>query len=136
VLHTIELILGLRPLSSYTQDAAVPYDLFTSHPDYRPYTFRTPTYPMDEKNPSAQPGTPSAVPLDLRVVDVAGPMLEAQIWQATHPGRSMPPALLAELLDRGGIRPAALHAWAEGQACACVPLRAGLEVAPGEGDGD
>jgi YVTN family beta-propeller protein len=135
VLHTIELILGLDPLSSYTQDAAVPYDLFTSHPDFTPYTFRTPTYPMDEKNPSAQPGTPASVPLDLRVVDVAGPVLEAQIWQATHPGSPMPPALLAELLDRGGIRPTALHAWAEGQACACPPLRAGLTVAPGEGDG-
>ncbi|MGZ4722355.1 bifunctional YncE family protein/alkaline phosphatase family protein [Oryzihumus sp.] len=136
VLHTIELILGLRPLSSYTQDAAVPYDLFTSHPDFTPYDARTPTYPMDEKNPSAQPGTAASVPLDLRVVDVAGPVLEAQIWQSTHPGQAMPPALLAELLDRGGIRPEALHAWAEGRPCGCSPLRDGLTIAPGEGDGD
>jgi len=136
VLHTIELILGLRPLSSYTQDAAVPYDLFTSHPDYTPFTFRTPTYPMDEKNPDPQPGTAAAVPIDLRVVDVAGPVLEAQIWQATHPDAGMPPALVAELLDRGGIRPEALRAWAEGRPCACRPLRDGLTVAPGEGDGD
>jgi DNA-binding beta-propeller fold protein YncE len=136
VLHTIELILGLKPLSSYTQGAAVPYDLFTSHPDFTPYTFRTPTYPMDATNPSAQPGTAASVPLDLRVVDVAGPVLEAQIWQATHPGEGMPPALLAELLDRGGIRPEALRAWANGDSCDCVPLRDGLTVAPGEGDGD
>ena len=136
VLHTIELILGLEPLSSYTQYAAVPYDLFTSHPDYRPYTFRTPTYPMDAKNPSSSPGTASSVPLDLRVVDVAGPVLEAQIWEATRPGAPMPPALIAELEDRGGIRPEALRAWAQGKPCDCSPLRDGLTVAPGEGDGD
>lgn len=136
VLHTIELILGLDPLSSYTQNAAVPYDLFASRPDFTPYTYRTPTYPMDAKNPAAQPGTAASVPLDLRVVDVAGPVLKAQIWQATHPGEGMPPALIAELLDRGGIRPAALRAWAEGRPCDCRPLRDGLTVAPGEGDGD
>ena len=136
VLHTIELILGLEPLSSYTQYAAVPYDLFTSTPDFRPYTFRTPTYPMDKKNPPAKSGTAASVPLNLRVVDVAGPVLEAQIWEATRPGVPMPPALIAELRDRGGIRPEALQAWAHGEPCDCSPLRDGLEVAPGEGDGD
>ena len=43
----------------------------------------------------------------LRVVDVAGPVLEAQIWEATRPGVPMPPALISELADRGGIRPEA-----------------------------
>jgi len=136
VLHTIELILGLDPLSSYTQYASVPYDLFTGRPDLRPYTFRTPTYPMDATNPAAQSGTAASVPIDLRVVDVAGPVLEAQIWESVHPGEPMPDALLAELLARGGIRPEAIDAWAKGLPCGCDPLRDGLTVAPGEGDED
>jgi 6-phosphogluconolactonase (cycloisomerase 2 family) len=135
VLHTVELILGMAPLSSYTQYAPVPYDLFTSKPDLTPYTAQTPTYDMAATNPAATPGTAAAVPVDLRVVDVAGPVLEAQIWEATHPGVGMPAALLAELRSRGGIREEALEAWAHGQACTCNPLRDGLTVAPGEGDG-
>ena len=134
VLHTIELILGMDPLSSYTQNATVPYDLFQAKPDLTPYDAVTPTYDTSATNPSAAPGTAASVPLDLRVVDVAGPVLEAQIWEATRPGVPMPPQLIAELRDRGGIREEALRAWARGRPCDCRPLRDGLTVAPGDGD--
>jgi DNA-binding beta-propeller fold protein YncE len=121
VLRTMELILGLRPLSSYTQYAAVPYDLFTSTPDLRPYTALTPTYDMNAKNGAAAAGTAAAVPLDLSQIDVAGPVLEAQIWQATRPGEPMPAMLLAELAGRGGINGDALAAWSRGTSCGCDP---------------
>ncbi|GAB3766115.1 YVTN family beta-propeller protein [Nocardioides ginsengisegetis] len=136
VLHTIELILGLDPLSSYTQYSAVPYDLFTSKPDFAPYTFHTPTYPMDKKNPDAKPGSAASVPIDLSSIDVAGPMLEAQIWESVHPGVPMPPALIAELRAAGGLKEEALRAWARGEPCSCRPLLPGLVVAPGMGDLD
>src|SRR4029079_16262593 len=90
VLHTIELILGLPSLSTYTQNAPVPYVLFKSTPDLRPYTAETPTYPIDATNPSPVYGTPSAVPVDTSGIDLAGPMLEAQLWWATNPGKPMP----------------------------------------------
>lgn len=136
VLHTIELILGLKPLSSYTQFAAVPYDLFTARPDNAPYSFRTPTYPMDKTNSQPASGSAASVPLDLSQIDVAGPMLEAQIWEFTHPGTPMPPALLAEVRAAGGIEEDALAAWARGERCDCTALLPGLAVAPGMGDGD
>ncbi len=136
VLHTIELILGLDPLSSFTQYAAVPYDMFTAKPDLTPYTFRTPTYPMGKTNPDAAAGTAASVPIDLHSIDVAGPMLEAQIWQSVHPGVPMPQALLDEVRAAGGITEQALRAWADGVACGCTPLLPGLTVAPGMGDGD
>ena len=60
----------------------------------------------------------------------------AQICEATGPGEPMPPQLIAELRERGGIREEALRAWAQGKQCACRPLRDGLTVAPGAGDGD
>jgi hypothetical protein len=123
VLHTVELVLGIAPLSSYTQYSAVPYDLFTSHPDLRPYTAVTPTYPMSATNPAASPGTASSLPLDLTRYDVAGPLLEAQDWEATRPGEPMPAPLLAELQARAGISPEALAAWGRGVPCRC-PLRA------------
>ena len=135
VLRTVELVLGLDPLSSYTQNATVPYDLFQAKPDLTPYTATIPTYPTGSTNPAAAPGTAASVPLDTSVIDVAGPVLEAQLWQDTHPGEPMPAALLAALADRGGIREEALRAWAQGRACACRPLRDGLLFAPADTDG-
>ena len=135
VLHTIELILGIEPLSNYTQTAPVPYDMFTSKPNDKPYKAITPTYDMTSTNPEAAlPGTPGAVPINLSGVDVAGPVLEAQIWWAVHPGEGMPRLLIDELRERGGIRAKALRAWAKGRPCECRPLLPGLTVAPGEGD--
>lgn len=125
VLRTVELLLGMAPLSSYTQYAPVPYEMFTAKPDLTPYRSITPTYDMAATNPPAAPGSASSVPLDLSVVDVAGPVLEAQLWEATHPGQGMPAALLAELRDRGGIREEALAAWGRGQPFAGDPRRTG-----------
>ncbi len=134
VLHTVELILGLRPLSNYTQYAPVPYDMFTSHPDLAPYTAEKPTYPQDAKNPPATAGTAAAVPVNTSTVDLGGPVLEAQLWQATHPGSPMPAALVSELRARGGINDQAAQAWAAGTSCNCNPLQTGLTMAP-DGDG-
>lgn len=134
VLRTTELILGLDPISSYTQYAPVPYDMFAATPDLTPYTAVTPTYDMTATNPKPAEGTAASVPLDLHVVDVAGPVLEAQLWEATHPGVGMPAQLIAELRARGGIRDEALWAWAAGDACECQPLRDGLTTAPGADD--
>lgn len=135
VLRTIELTLGIEPLSSYTQYATVPYEMFQATPNLTPYNAIVPTYPGDATNPSAAPGTAASVPIDLSVIDVAGPVLEAQIWEATRPGEPMPVELLASLRARGGIREEALAAWAKGKACLCRPLRDGLVTAPG-GDTD
>ena len=137
VMHTIELILGLNPLSSYTQTAPVPYEMFTSNPNLTPYTAETPTYPIDAMNPSPIYGTAASVPIDVSAIDVAGPVLEAQIWEATRPGEPMPAMLLHELAARGGISSEGLAAWARGLPCACRLLLPGLKVALGEGnDGD
>jgi len=131
VLHTMELILGLHPLSSYTQNAPVPYDLFTPAANFAPYTAETPTYPIDATNPSPVYGTPASVPLNLSNIDLAGPMLEAQLWWATNPGRPMPQQLLDALATRGGVSAQALDAWKQGRPCSCTPLLPGLTVAPG-----
>ena len=136
VLHTIELILGLDPLSSFTQYAPVPYDMFSAQPHLEPYDAITPTYPMDATNPDSQPGSAASVPIDLSSIDVAGPMLEAQIWQSVHPGVPMPSMLIAELRAAGGLQEEALKAWAAGRPCSCQPLLPGLRVAPGMGSLD
>ena len=128
VLRTMELILGIEPLSSYTQYASVPYDLFQATPDLTPYTAITPTYPMQALNGAAAAGTAASVPLNLSQIDVAGPLLEAQLWEAAHPGVGMPAAMIAALRSRGGITDKALSDWSRGKACSCQPLRPGVRV--------
>jgi len=136
MLRTIELVLGLAPISSYTQYATVPYEMFRNTPDPRPYDAITPTYPLDAKNGAPAPGSAAAVPVDTSQIDVAGPVLEAQIWEATRPDEALPAAMLPELARRGGIRQDALSAWGRGADCACSPLRDGLTEAPSYPDAD
>ncbi|MBI2898206.1 MAG: hypothetical protein HYY06_31945 [Deltaproteobacteria bacterium] len=55
IYRTIELILGLEPMSRYDADAAPLYDLFTSTPDYAPYEAIPRTWPVEwnPEEPSA-----------------------------------------------------------------------------------
>jgi hypothetical protein len=133
VMHTIELILGLRPLSAYSELAPVPYDLFTSSTQTTPFTSVTPTYPADAVNPPATAGTASAIPVDVSRVDVAGPVLEAQLWEATRRGVPLPAPLVAELRQRGHVTEEALDAWLRGKACSCETIQAGASRPPRPG---
>jgi DNA-binding beta-propeller fold protein YncE len=127
IIHTIELILGLPPMTEATQYAPVPYDLFTNTPDNSPYTMEMPTYDQNAVNPSAASGSASSVHVDTSRIDVAGPVLEAQLWEATRLGTPLPAPLARELLDRGNVTREAVRAWQEGHACDCDPR---LSVAP------
>ncbi len=63
-LRTIELILGMNPLSLNDALATPMYDAFTAEPDLEPYTAITPEQSLDERNPvpvaSAAPASASA----------------------------------------------------------------------------
>jgi YVTN family beta-propeller protein len=50
VLHTIELILGLPPMSQYDASAAPMYACFDIRPDHPPFTARAIHVDLDEKN--------------------------------------------------------------------------------------
>jgi DNA-binding beta-propeller fold protein YncE len=121
IIHTIELILGLPPMSEATQLAPVPYDLFTATPDDTPYTMEMPTYDQTATNSGGAMGTASSLHVDTSQIDVAGPLLEAQLWEATRLGAPIPPALGRELLERGDVTPAAVQAWEAGRPCSCDP---------------
>ena len=125
ILRTMELILGVPPISSYTQYAAVPYDLFQAKPDLRPYTDVAPRYDLNATNPKASAGTASSLRADVSDIDRGGPLLEAQIWEATRPGEPMPAPLLAALRDQAHIGPQALESWSLGLPCGCNPFMGG-----------
>ena len=54
-IRTIELILGMPPLSLFDALATPMYDAFTTQPDLTPYDAIQPTQPLDERNPLSAP---------------------------------------------------------------------------------
>lgn len=61
VLRTIELILGLRPMTQHDASAAPMAGAFTAASDARPYEAVEPEADLDERNPPGEGGKPRRV---------------------------------------------------------------------------
>jgi YVTN family beta-propeller protein len=93
VLRTIELILGLPPMSQYDAAATPMYMAFHTAPDATPFTHLAARVPLDEKNDWSSPGALASLRMNLREADMA-PELELNeiLWQAIRgAGAVMPP---------------------------------------------
>jgi YVTN family beta-propeller protein len=93
VLRTIELILGLPPMSQYDAAATPMYAAFQPTPDSTPYSVRTARVPFNEKNDWSSPGARASLRMNLREADMA-PELELNeiLWQSVRGvGSVMPP---------------------------------------------
>jgi len=110
VLRTMELILGLAPMSAYDASAPPLYDLFQptsslqhlSPGSLAPYEVRKPPPFVDETVASLPKSSKTAAliaeskGLDLQGIDRAGPRLEAVLWQSLT-DRPLPAELAARL---------------------------------------
>ena len=96
VLHTIEMILGLPPMSAYDQTSPTLSGLFQNKiepaeltaADLAPYEVAAPPSFLDESasaynKPNAAALRKMSAALDLTDIDLAGPQLEAILWQST-----------------------------------------------------
>jgi len=93
VLRTIELILGLPPMSQYDAAATPMYAAFQPTPDPAPFTHRAGRVPLDEKNDWSSPGARASLQMNLRDADRA-PELELNeiLWRSIRgAGSVMPP---------------------------------------------
>jgi YVTN family beta-propeller protein len=93
VLRTIELILGLPPMSQYDAAATPMYNAFTTSPDLRPFTHLEARINLDEKNDWNAPGAAASLRMNFSAPDLA-PDLELNqiIWEAVRGrGAKMPP---------------------------------------------
>lgn len=93
MLRTMELILGLPPMSQH--DAAAPpmFRSFTDTPNLEPYTALPVSVPLDERNGPNAPGAKASMRFDLDEEDAA-PDIEFNevIWKSIKGERSeMPP---------------------------------------------
>ena len=93
MLRTMELILGLEPMSQYDAAATPMYNAFSPTPDLAPYQHLPARVPLDERNDWNAPGARASLEMNLEEADMA-PELELNeiLWQSIHgAGARMPP---------------------------------------------
>ena len=73
VVHTIELLLGLPPMSIYDAVAPPLYDAFALEPDLRPFDALAPTTDVNAKNERTAYGAAASERMDFSRADAADP---------------------------------------------------------------
>ena len=91
MIRTIELILGLPPMTQYDRAATPMYRSFQSHANLWAFQALTPQTDILAKNPETGPGAAASAKLDFSDVDRADPdALNKILWDALRPGEPMP----------------------------------------------
>ncbi len=103
MLRTIELILGLEPMSQFDASARPMFNAFTSQPDLTPYIHRPAGVDLNARNTRSAPMADVSQRLDLEVEDRADDLLFNEIiWKAVKGKDAVmpPPVRSAFVLPR------------------------------------
>ena len=102
MLRTLELILGLPPMSQYDAAAAPLWACFTPKPNLAPYTTRPVTTPQDTRNTASNAPARRALKFDFSREDAAPDLaFNENIWQAIRGEKSPMPAPRRSAAVRG-----------------------------------
>ena len=93
MLRTMELILGLKPMSQFDAAALPMFNSFTNVPDLTPYALRPVTVNMKERNGPRAPGAKKSAQMDFSKEDAVDDLvLNEVIWQSVRGEHAvMPP---------------------------------------------
>jgi len=93
MLRTIELILGLRPMSQFDAAAAPMFGSFQPNPDTRPYRAEIPKVDLSERNGSEAWGAEASAGMDFAKEDAADDLLLNEVvWRSVRGSDSPMPA--------------------------------------------
>jgi YVTN family beta-propeller protein len=93
VLRTMELILGLPPMSQYDAAAVPLYDCFTTTPDFTPYTLKAPQVDVEKRNVAVNKSSKISDTFNLADEDkVPDLLLNEVIWKYVKGEDSIMPA--------------------------------------------
>lgn len=100
MIHTMELILGLPPMTQFDSAAAPMYKAFAERPDYSPYENLPSQTDLLAKNPSKGAGAEASLRLDLSGYDRADPNdMNRILWEALKPGVALPAPVRSALFS-------------------------------------
>jgi len=102
MVRTMELILGLPPMTQFDQHATPMFNSFTKEPDTSVVEALPETMDLQARNPKGGPGDSASNKLDFSDFDKADPdELNRILWEALKPGTEMPaPVRSARLVWR------------------------------------
>ncbi|MCC8424248.1 bifunctional YncE family protein/alkaline phosphatase family protein [Mucilaginibacter sp. UR6-11] len=93
VLRTMELILGLPPMSQYDAAAMPLYDCFTSAPDFTPYRLKAPLVDVEKRNIAVNKSSKISDSFNLADEDkVPDLLLNEVVWKSVKGENSVMPA--------------------------------------------
>ncbi len=93
MLRTMELILGLPPMSQFDAAATPMYNSFQSKPDLTPYKHLPAQVNLNARNPDGTPGARISSTLDFSRADAADDLiLNRLVWQSVKGPQSVMPA--------------------------------------------
>ena len=97
MLRTIELILGLKPMSQFDAAATPMFNAFQNAPDLRPYTALPARIDLEQKNTKVSSGEKASRTMDFSKEDAVDDLLlNKVIWQAVRGDDSpVPPPIRA-----------------------------------------
>ena len=106
--RTMELMLGLPPMTQFDANATPLYSSFAAVPRLTAYDTLAPRVDLEARNPSSGPGAQASARLDFSAPDRADPdALNAILWHALKPGVPQPaPVRSARLFDTSRALPA------------------------------
>lgn len=92
VLRTMEMIVGLRPLTHFDAAAHPMFGSFSRQPDGRPYTVIQPKISLTDKNTGSSPGARASARMDFSAEDrVDDDELNDVIWRSVKQTEPPPP---------------------------------------------
>ena len=99
MLRTMELILGMRPMTMFDAGARPMAFAFTATPDLRPYTAEAARIPLDQRNPANTATAARSARLDLSEADrIDDEEMNDILWRALR--GSEPPAPVRSFFSR------------------------------------
>jgi hypothetical protein len=92
VLRTMELILGMRPLTHFDAGARPMFGSFARQPDLRPYTAIPPKASLTDRNPGNGSGAAASARMDFSEADkIDDDELNDVLWRAIKHSDPPPP---------------------------------------------
>ncbi len=85
LLRTMELMIGLKPMTQFDAASRVMAAAFQQTPDPAPFTIEKARVPLDEKNPPNAPGSGESAKMDFAKADDVDEDLLNDILVARHP---------------------------------------------------
>jgi len=92
MLRSMELILGLRPMTHFDAAARPMANAFQANPDLRPYTAEKPRISLEQRNPASSPTAARSAALDFSEADrIDDDELNDILWRALRGAASPAP---------------------------------------------